>query len=125
MTPDELKRLFPNASASTLARNAGAAGLHPAESKRAEGRSLERREAGARPGVVGVVRRALVIIRVFSVRPADADNHHIKGIIDGLVHAGLLDGDAWHQVAVLKISHKVHSKEQERTEIKIEYEREL
>jgi len=55
----------------------------------------------------------------YAVRPCDWDGYHIKPIQDLLCHAGLLPGDAWHQLEGSVSSRKVHSPEEERLEILI------
>ncbi len=116
----ELKRLFPNASASTIKANAGDTGICTSKPERAKGVPLEPREEGKGQGDMGTPRRTLAKFNVWSVRPCDADNYLLKGLIDALCHAQILDGDAWNQLAISVVSEKAASREEERTEVTIE-----
>lgn len=53
-------------------------------------------------------------------RPCDWDAYSIKELQDLLVHAGILDRDQWDSLQGEIVSEKVHSKEEERTEITFE-----
>lgn len=127
MTFEQLKAKFPNASESFLRANADRAPRIPAaKPKPVEGESLERTGQGKETSTVGSKKCIIsggkfrITFRVFARRPADWDNYHIKEIQDGLVMSGLLSGDSWNQLHGAIISEKVHSKDQERTEILIE-----
>lgn len=57
-------------------------------------------------------------ITVYAVRPADWDGWHVKEIVDGCVKAGFLDNDDWRVNPTGTVtSKKVHTKEEERTEV--------
>jgi len=60
-----------------------------------------------------------VCFTVFSVRPCDWDGYHIKPLLDMVVHAGILPGDAWHQLDGRVRSRKVSTAEEEKTLIEI------
>jgi hypothetical protein len=63
-----------------------------------------------------------LVFRVYACRPADPDGWAFKEIIDALVGAKILDGDGWDKLYIAGVySEKVHSKDQERTEITILY----
>lgn len=84
----------------------------------AQRNALERAGEGKEASGVRPARRARIRFVVHAVRPADCDGHHFKEIIDMLVKAEILDGDAWDVLECDGIrSEKVHSKIQERTEI--------
>lgn len=119
MTPDELKRQFPNASAGFIAANCPD-GIQASGRERAPKCSLERPASGQKESRAVPQGRAFVRFDFYSVRPLDADNNHIKGLLDCLVIAGLIPEDGWRQLAgVAKYTHKVHQKRLERTEILI------
>ena len=123
MNPNELKRFFPNASRSCIARNqAGDSWLCAYNTQPTQGDALvsasPRKSKSGKGVVLGVARRH-IRFRVFSQRPADYDGHDVKEVQDCLVHAGLLDGDAWNLLYGTVISEKAHSKEEERTEVEI------
>ncbi len=117
ITPNELKRLFPQASADTISRNqVGATGLHPVEPEPVKRRSLVRRV----PRKEACGPRFEIVFTIYAVRPCDWDGWHIKPTQDLLAAIGLLPGDAWHQLEGRVRSRKVHTAEEERTEIIIE-----
>lgn len=60
-----------------------------------------------------------IVFTIYARRPCDFDGYHIKPIIDMAVHAGILPGDAWHQLEGSVRSAKVSTTEEERTEITI------
>lgn len=66
--------------------------------------------------------RVKILFRVFAVYPTDWDGSTFKELQDGIVHAGLLDGDEWDRLECAGIvSEKAYSKEEERTEVEIFY----
>jgi hypothetical protein len=119
MTPDELRRHFPNSSASFLSRNPE--GVRADDEKPAEGGALVGVHPGKEAGRVGRPARAGITFRVFSCRPADFDGWHLKECIDVLVKAEILDDDCWDLLEGRVISEKVYTKEEERTEVLIEW----
>lgn len=98
--------------------------LHTEYSQPAKGGALVRplpRKGKSRKGaVLGVARRRRITFRIYSVRPPDWDGVDCKSIQDCIIKAGLLDADDWDKLSGEVISEKVHSKEDERTEITIE-----
>lgn len=118
-----LKARFPNCSESFLrANSAGGAGIRAHHEKPTQGNTLvsalPRKGKGGKGAVLGAARRH-ISFRVFSQRPADYDGYSIKELQDALVHAGILDDDAWHLLYGTVISEKAHSQEEERTEIEL------
>lgn len=124
MTINEAKRRFPNCSAAFLKANcvdAGAARIPAAHPKPVEGIALERASNGEAKSGPCVKRRAFIRYFVFSKRPADYDNYHIKELQDCLVRAGILDGDEWDVLQGQVVSQKAYTEEQVRTEIQITF----
>lgn len=117
ITPEELRRWSSRGvSAATLARNqAGPSGLPASDPKPVEGDALDsgvqREEAGAA--------RYKLVFTVYAVRPCDWDGWHVKPLQDVLAIIGLIPGDSWHQLEGCVRSCKVHTAEEERTEIEI------
>lgn len=97
------------------ANQAGVAGIHSGDSESVKRRTLECRVSREEKGGT----RLEVCFTMHSLRPCDWDGYHIKPILDMLVHAGLLPGDAWHQLEGCIRSRKVHTKEEEKTIIEI------
>jgi hypothetical protein len=128
MTLAELKAKYPNGSDEFFRRNADYFGLCPVQSKPTEGgplvSSVQRKKAGGTrvAGRAESTRRCRITFRIYSVRPLDWDNYSVKQIQDCLVHAGLLGDDKWDILEGGVVSEKAHSKEEERTEITIEYD---
>lgn len=93
----------------------------PAEQpKPAQGQPLERPAPRKKPRRTGTARRARIRFTFYAVRPCDYDGYTVKELQDLCCYAGLLDGDKWDQLECDGIrSEKVHSKEEERTEIVI------
>ena len=119
MSPDELKRKFPNASRSFIQINAPR--LCAADAKSTEGGALVGISEGDAPRRLCPAGRAICRITVYACRPADADGYHVKELIDLLVSASVLDGDSWDKLAITITSEKVHKAKEERTEIVIEW----
>jgi len=120
----ELKRLLPNASKSTIARNAEncAPALPAQHQESAEGSALERVPKRTKKGSHGPLERIGLGFCVWAMRPADPDGWDFKEIIDALVGAKILDGDGWDKLYIAWVhSEKVYSKDEERTEISVIY----
>ena len=118
MTPNELRKRFPNASAAFLQRNTqvdlpGLAGLRPSVEEPDQGIALERPVSGKASGRS----RFEILFRVFARRPPDWDNAHIKELQDTLVRIGLLPDDDWKTLQGKVQTFKVSCAEEERTEI--------
>jgi hypothetical protein len=70
----------------------------------------------------GPVRMFEITFTIFSVRPNDWDNIHVKCLQDMLIKPGCVTGlpdDCWHQLQGRIISKKAHSPEEEGTQIEI------
>jgi hypothetical protein len=115
ITLDELRKLFPKASAATIAANAPR--VCPTQQERPEGRPLERAVEREKPRRS----RAQIVFRVYAIRPNDWDNVWAKDLQDMLIVSGILDDDAWDTLQGSVISEKVHRPEEERTEIEITF----
>ena len=113
MTPEEIKRYLPNASQSTIRVNTPR--IHPAEPERPAKCTLERPVSGEETCAF----RFEIEFTVYSRRPLDWDNWRVKELQDALINAGILDSDDWSRLQGRVKSCKVHTKEEERTEIKI------
>lgn len=126
LTPNQLKRLFPNASASCLRRNSD---NHPAElsagkvSKPNERLPLvevfKREAAGKRSVSKG--ERYRVTFVIYAVRPRDWDNlaASCKQLQDAIVEDGWLPDDNWRVLEGAVVSAKAKTKSEERTEVRI------
>lgn len=118
MHPDDIKRLFPNASASTIARNAG---FEP----RAVVSRPERKQdpvdepVAADAGKTFSQGRTLVLITSYRCKLLDDDNLALgsKPLVDGLVEAGFFPSDSkiWCEIRHRQV--KIDCPKRERTEI--------
>lgn len=121
MNLDDLKRLFPNASAATIARNCPR--LCSAEQECLKGQPLvspvPRKEKSRIVSASCSGSRIRITYRIFAQRPLDWDNYHTKCLQDLLVQAGILPDDKWNLLEGTVISEKVDRKEDERTEIEV------
>jgi hypothetical protein len=110
------KRLFPNASKTTLAFNVG---LRDPEPEPHAPPALDRAAKGKETGLDRVV----VCFKSYRVRPLDPDNHagSCKGLLDGLRHAHLIKGDEWWRIIFQTEQERVSRFSEERTEIEIIY----
>lgn len=113
-----IKRRFP-VSEAVARRSLDAPRLPSARPERTEGSTLVRPPSRKKKSSHRIVRRHQVTYRIFAVRPVDWDNAFIKGLQDLLVTAGLLPGDAWHQLYGTVISEKVSTAAEEKTVISI------
>jgi len=131
MKPDDIKRLFPNASASLFAANSGDPEL-PKPEKRAREKAgddasmrpeLERHPLNAAVGKgkakAGDSRRFLVRVTSIRRRPIDEDNLCEKYVIDCCRYAGLLPGDGPLETKIETSQRKAGKEEQERTVVEI------
>lgn len=121
MNEADLKRLFPNASASTLKRNlqSGVARLHPDNAQPDKLLSLERAAEREETGWHGPARRFEITFTVFALRPCDWDGWDCKRLQDWLVEAGIIPSDKWDTLSGRVLSKKVSKAIEERTEIEI------
>lgn len=113
MTPEQIKKYLPNASPDFIRVNPQ--GIHPAEPERAAKLPLERPVSREEEGHI----RLEICFTVYSRRPLDWDNWRTKELQDGLILAGILPSDDWSTLQGRVISKKVHSKEEERTEVRL------
>jgi hypothetical protein len=114
----EFKRLFPNASAATLRRNADLAiGLQGSQPKRHLQddplESVGRKES--RPA--GPSRRVAIICR--RIRLQDPDNACVKYLVDALRHEKLIPDDSPDHIVLEVRQEKVDHKADEETVVKI------
>lgn len=118
ITPEQIKRLFPNASTSTLKANL--ARLHPHQPQLPERSALGHGVSREETGVHLPAPRYRITFTCYACHPLDWDNYAgIKQCQDLIVSIGLLPGDAWHQLEGSVISRKAYHKQDERTEIEI------
>lgn len=124
MNPHQLKRLFPDASASVLAANAHDYGKDHADSQlpdaeqRERATPLARRDEGEAQGAgCPLVRFTLYRVKLLDV---DAKYSSVKDLLDGLQHAGLIRGDKEGEINLEVRQTKVASYAEERTVIEIE-----
>jgi hypothetical protein len=120
MTREQIIARFPHCSKTFLEANADDSGLRAHLAEPPPGPALVGQAPGDAPCPGGPDERYTLRFRVFATRPMDADNAFLKPMQDLLVKAGLLPGDAWHQVRIEVESHKVRSTVEQRTEIEIE-----
>ena len=99
--PDEFRRIFPNASASTIARNNQAGGV--ASSPVAQPRNVDEPLAEDEGKAVDQVRR-LVRVTLCRRRLLDDDNPYPKHFIDAIKEAGLIvdDSPRWCKIEVVQ-----------------------
>ena len=111
MTADELKRLFPNASAGFLAANTRPAAVVE--------RAPEPRPLAASEEAGAITGRVLIRITSRRRRLIDPDNLSPKAYIDCLRYAGILADDTAEQVSLETRQEKVGKDEIEETLIEI------
>lgn len=124
MTYAQLRKRFPNASASFLRANAADApadvdrvcATEPQPNRR---QALEHPEARPRQSKGRAQGRYRITFRCYRCRPMDWDNTIFKGLQDAIVEAGLLPDDNWRVLEGAVVSDKANSKAEERTEIEI------
>lgn len=117
MTRAEILHRYPNASSSFIKANlqADPPRVSADDKKQAQGSALVRPETGAGQRL----RCFEIVFTVYATRPADWDGWSIKELQDAVVASGILCGDAWNQLEGRVRSRKVHTKEEERTEVEI------
>lgn len=115
MTREDLKRYFPNASRSTLARNqvdresASAVMERPVSNEPLAAPQAQADHSG----------RYVVRVVSYRTRLLDEDNLAEKYHVDACRYAGLIPADSPDQTHIEVTQEKVKTKEQERTEITI------
>ena len=114
--PNELSRLFPNASKSFIANNSDSHARLSSGSKECDsGLSLD--DSGKRKAK-GCHRFKIRFI-VYNRYPCDWDAYHIKELQDLLVHAGVLPDDDWLTLEGEVVSRKAKDQTEEKTVIEI------
>jgi hypothetical protein len=129
MNPHQLKRLFPNASQSTIAANSKDYGTgapdDPSSTKIPHSKPTEpKKPLGAEhEGKTSSAGRPLVRFTLSRVRLLDADAKwgSVKDVLDGLQYAGLIRGDREDQIDLEVRQQKVSSYKKESTEVEIVY----
>lgn len=121
MTKEQILALFPNASPATIARNLDypSAPIRAHDEKPDQGRPLEYSEPGKETCWYGSAKRFEIRFTIYSVRPCDFDGWDIKYLQDCIVRAQIIPDDGWKVLAGRVESRKVHTEEDERTEVKI------
>ncbi len=115
MNEHQLKRIFPNASRSTIAANRGV--VSNPEPQRHEAPTL----GATIPGEAKSLRRPRIRFTLFRCQLLDPDNAagSVKDLLDGLRHSSLIQGDEWHAIKLEVEQEKVSKRKDERTEIVI------
>ncbi len=113
MTTHELKRLFPNASTSTITANCGV--VQDAERQRGAGDE----PVGEDASESGHQGRCLVRVTSYRCRLCDQRNLFDKHFVDALVEAGVLRGDSEADIDIEVVQQRVEHAWDERTEIDI------
>lgn len=129
MNPHTIKRLFPNASPSVLAANAGDYGEpHDNQANPAgipdtklpqQPPALEGAGEGEAPGT-GCAHVCFTLFRV-KLLDVDAKVASTKDLLDGLATAGLIRGDREGEISLEVRQEKVRTYKDEKTEITITY----
>lgn len=116
MDPNQLKRLFPNASRSTIKLNqASHQPSCPVMERPASDESL-----AAPQGKTSDSGRYLVRVVSYRTRLLDEDNLAEKYHVDACRYAGLIPADSPDRTTIQVTQEKVATKEQERTEVTIQ-----
>jgi hypothetical protein len=117
ITPDELARLFPKASASCLAANSAPTGPEPKQVVRDGALAEKEREAGNSRSLL----RSLVRITSYRRRLLDFDNlaGGCKYFCDCCVYAQLIPDDAPEHIILEVRQEKVKTKAEEKTLIEL------
>lgn len=119
LSDSEIRRLFPYASKSTLARNRDADNQTPSPKPKRAIRDDALGKASRESSHAG-----RVVVRIVSFRRRLLDRDNLFGgskyFTDGLRYAGLLSDDAEAQICLEVSQQKVATKEEEHTRIEIE-----
>lgn len=116
MNEDQIKTLFPRASRSFIAANAGLRAQKPEPTSRAT-------LVDASPGKAESDERIVLSYVLHRVRLLDPDNAvgATKTITDCLCEVGLIPGDAADQIEISVEQEKVNHYSEQRTTVHIEY----
>ncbi len=124
MNPDDIKRLFPNASASLIEANSRAE--IPDTEQRERPKTLARRGGGKAPGASSISQsstrilpKILFILRRVRLLDCDAAYGSVKDVLDCCWRSGLVDGDRPDQISLEVRQEKVRHKKDEETLIEI------
>ena len=116
MTPDDLLKLFPNASADLLSRNSPRAKISDSKPAK-QARALDKNRQGKAQGTgCPLVRFTL---RRHKLLDVDAKYGSIKDLLDGLQYASLIHGDREGEISLEVLQEKISSKEEEQSIIEI------
>jgi hypothetical protein len=121
MTRNEIIRRYPNASEAFIKRNLSEAGHQLSDAK------LERDKAATLDGAILGKEKSAGRTRVrftgYRIRPLDPDNFAAgtKDLLDGLRHAGLLQGDEPWRITLETEQVKVAHRDEQGTVIEIFY----
>ena len=118
MSPDDLRRLFPNISPDVLARNTPRVAV-PDTKPAKQARALGKDDEGKTPSA----RRPLVCFTLRRVKLLDPDAKYgsVKDLLDGLHYAGLIRGDREDEINLQVEQERVPHYFQEQTIIEIFY----
>lgn len=116
MSPDDLKRLFPNASASTLRANLSTDGAGPT--------AVVERSPKAKPLAANQIKaqgpeRLRIVFVSVRKRLLDPDNVCEKWMLDALRFVGAICGDEPDKIALETTQRKARKGEVEHTEITV------
>lgn len=115
ISPNQLKRLFPNASRSTIKLNTAGGEASCAIMERPAGNGA----LAAPQAKTSDSGRYLVRVVSYRTRLLDQDNLAEKYHVDACRYAGLIPSDAPDRTTIQVSQEKVATKEQQRTEIQI------
>ncbi len=115
MNEYEFRKLFPQASASTIAKNCANAVLSSAKPERTQANALD----GSVSGKAESFQRPTVRFILYRIRLLDRDNYagSAKDLCDGLRHAALIPGDSEAEISLEVQQVKVSKRSDEKTVI--------
>ncbi len=123
MTPNEIRRRFPNATESFIQRNASNAhhdsGLRPVQPKPDERLPLADPAQGKEESWHDAACRFEIVFTIYSVHPCDWDGYDIKALQDFLIKIGIVPDDGWKTLSGRVVSRKAATKAEEKTVISI------